>query len=1484
MTLTGTQSTTRRLLGAALSILPAPSPDSSPLNSAGGPAWIRTSYFRLSPLLLLVVGLALLLWPGPAQAQDGEPPPVSNLRCVAKTDQVAFLWDAPRWSGGEPYAYDYDLTLPDGQGGQVRHRGFGVVNKPGAYQLGTEAGISVTAVYETPDLREVSSAEATLTCKIGGARRLTITPNSTTRVYGGTDDLGYTVSGLVDGDATSSVVTGNLARAPGDDAGSYAINLGTLAIAAAHATKYALPSGPTITTYTVTPKAAAYTATGVNKQYDGTTALAGPLNGGFAAGDIVSGDVVTVSGGTYASADVETGIAVSGSSVGGADAGNYSVTFSVSGDITPRTITAISGVQVNARVADGTTAAAFDAASARATGVVASELADFRAGGLRVSGAFPSSSAGSHDVRATYSLQDHGSFKAGNYTLSAGAAGATLRGEILDGKVKLPTPTPTTTTTPAPTPTTTTTPAPTPTTTTTPAPTSTLPPSTPGTCQTGIVQPVAVAVSEVPIVVASTTADYFVLYVRPDLDADLEIPISVTLGQDGTTTLTEQLAALPKAHYRVEKYQVANPADVDGDCIDDITELRDLGTKNPVNHAKAVNIKDGAVAIPDRATFERLSYQGDSVSSDVHLTGLEFVKFYLFNTDRPTVYFMNTETHRIHAHFRAQSLRDPSVWDLANAAMRGDIVYHPNAVAADGSLGVYRFEFQPTVAWPFERIAYANEVLAASMPFLENNLAYHPLSRALPRYRNEKALYDASRVNVLLEEDIFPDVDFISLNPGEGYGYLRVMSPQERPNPRDVVIYETLPNDLPRVAGIITVVPQTPLSHVNLRAVQDDIPNAFIRGALDDSDIDDLIGGHVRYTVTRSGYSLSTATKAQVDAHYGASRPAAAQTPQRDLSVTKITALSDVGFDDWDAFGVKAANVAVLGTLEFPAGTVPDGFAVPFYFYDEFMKNAALAEETLFGKKKWPAEDKFTMAAGTKLSAAVTKMLAHQRFQTDYEIQDEMLGDLRDAIKDAESPQWIIDALTAMHATYPQGQSLRYRSSTNNEDLPGFSGAGLYDSKTQDPDETAEDGIDKSIKAVWASLWNFRAFVERDFHRVDHARTAMGVLVHPNYSDELLNGVAVSFDPFSGREGAFYVNTQVGEDLVTNPDARSVPEEILLLADGNHEVLAYSNQKNPRQPLMTTAQMSRLRAHLKVVHDRFAALYEPAPGEPFAMEIEFKITSDNRLAIKQARPWVFAAGSSGGQDDTPNQEPTVAGAIADATIVNQRGTLSVSLARVFNDADNDALTITASSSDEAVATVSVASDHSTLAVTANGRGAATIAVTANDGNRGTVQDSFTVTVKAAPVVASPLADLTGLEMETTQDVSLSGVFRDADGDALTVTAASSDEAKATASVASDYSRLTLAGVAQGTTTITVTAQDSDGNRASDTFEVEVAKAPEPDSRVPTEDPRPTVARYDANTDGAIDGSEYQQAKNDWLAAKISYAQFLEVVTVYIKSG
>ena len=535
--------------------------------------------------------------------------------------------------------------------------------------------------------------------------------------------------------------------------------------------------------------------------------------------------------------------------------------------------------------------------------------------------------------------------------------------------------------------------------------------------------PADIPVTAVPIVVESTTADYFVLYASQEVDGEtMEYPVLVKRGQAGTTTLAENVEALPVERYRVEKYLVNNPADVDGDCVDDITELDDPMGKNPVNAVPAIDIDDGAVVISNHEMFNALSYQGNLLGG-TRLRHLQVVKVCVFamNTDRPAVYFINTNTHRWHSTFRA---RHDITLDYDHD-INGHIVYHPDLKAPDGSVGVYRYELDPNdrVEYDFEDVAYMYGVLAASMPLLGNNLMYYPISeRLLNGYQEERALFDASRIHVLLAEDVSSDGDFMALNQGIGYGYLRVMGLEDRPDPRDIVIYENLPNDLPRVAGIITTFPQTPLSHVNLRAIQDEVPNAFIRDATDDDNIDDLVDSHVYYQVTADGYTLRAATQAEVNAHYASSRPTEAQSPTRDLTVTEITPLSEVGFDDWDAFGVKAANVAVLGTLGFPEGTVPDGFAVPFYFYDEFMKHNELYDD-------------------------IEEMLDDPEFQTDYDTMASELKKLRKKIKKGETPNWIETALTTMHATFPEGQSLRYRSSTNNEDLPNFNGAGLYDSK-----------------------------------------------------------------------------------------------------------------------------------------------------------------------------------------------------------------------------------------------------------------------------------------------------------------------------------------------------------------------------------------------------------------------------------------------------
>ena len=737
--------------------------------------------------------------------------------------------------------------------------------------------------------------------------------------------------------------------------------------------------------------------------------------------------------------------------------------------------------------------------------------------------------------------------------------------------------------------------------------------------------------TSVPITVNSTSDDYFVLYIQIDNVISVSerpgttglLPISVTMGEDGTTTLTDNLAPLNADRYRVEKYPVAQPGDIDGDCVDDLTELADPATYNPINPATSIDRTNGAITIDSLETFQELSFNGEPVFADLRaFRNLEFIKFIILNaeTDNPITYFINTNTTQSHSSFAyANGLQYESVFT------KGQIVYHPNVPSHDGSPGVYRFEFPRFEDGDVRNIAKYNEILAAAMPFLENSLYYYPATTAQARvYQQQKARFDASRINVLRHEDIAADVDFIALNQAEGYGRLRLMEEGDRPSIYDVAIYTTLPNDLPRVAGTITTVPQTPLSHVNLRAIQNGLPNAFIRDALNNDAITALLGSYVYYAVTADGYTIRAATKAEVDAHHEARRPAATQTLQRDLTVTDITALADVSFGDWTAFGVKAANVAELATLPLPAGTTPVGFAVPFYFYDSFMTQATVAKQTILGKKKAPDEEKITLAAGTTLAQAVTQMLAHPYFQSDAAIQEEMLDDLRDAIKDATSPAFIIEALTAMHAAYPEGQSLRYRSSTNNEDLPSFNGAGLYSSKTQDPDETASDGIDKSIKAVWASLWNYRAFVERDFQRVDHATVAMGVLVHPNYSDERVNGVAVSYDPITFQDGAYYLNSQVGEDLVTNPQAHSQPEQLLLGSTGASTVLSRSSLATTDALLMTDAQLLQLRRHLETIHDHFKTLYGVQDGDDYAVEIEFKITAGDRLAIKQARPWIFA--------------------------------------------------------------------------------------------------------------------------------------------------------------------------------------------------------------------------------------------------------------------
>ena len=130
----------------------------------------------------------------------------------------------------------------------------------------------------------------------------------------------------------------------------------------------------------------------------------------------------------------------------------------------------------------------------------------------------------------------------------------------------------------------------------------------------------------------------------------------------------------------------------------------------------------------------------------------------------------------------------------------------------------------------------------------------------------------------------------------------------------------------------------------------------------------------------------------------------------------------------------------------------------------------------------------------------------------------------------------------------------------------------------------------------------------------------------PRAYAEILNGVAVTTDPFYQTEGNFYLNTQIWEDLVTNPEGESVPEEILLdrLNGWDFTVVRPSNRAPDGQQILTKPTLRDLQIVLSRIDATFRARYKVLPWtKSFAIEVEFKITKEGAVSIKQAQPWVF---------------------------------------------------------------------------------------------------------------------------------------------------------------------------------------------------------------------------------------------------------------------
>ena len=147
----------------------------------------------------------------------------------------------------------------------------------------------------------------------------------------------------------------------------------------------------------------------------------------------------------------------------------------------------------------------------------------------------------------------------------------------------------------------------------------------------------------------------------------------------------------------------------------------------------------------------------------------------------------------------------------------------------------------------------------------------------------------------------------------------------------------------------------------------------------------------------------------------------------------------------------------------------------------------------------------------------------------------------------------------------------------------------------------------------------------------------------------------------------------------------------------------------------------------------------------------------------------------------------------------------------FSDADGDALSYEATSSDDDIATTSAA--DSTVTINGHAAGTATITITATDPRGASAMQEATVAVKTPPMPDSvpPTHDMVvGNHVE----LDFSTFFTDEDGDELTYMAVTSDAAVATASVDGSVVTTTAADAIEdsvGTVvTLTVMATDPGG--------------------------------------------------------------------------
>jgi hypothetical protein len=173
-----------------------------------------------------------------------------------------------------------------------------------------------------------------------------------------------------------------------------------------------------------------------------------------------------------------------------------------------------------------------------------------------------------------------------------------------------------------------------------------------------------------------------------------------------------------------------------------------------------------------------------------------------------------------------------------------------------------------------------------------------------------------------------------------------------------------------------------------------------------------------------------------------------------------------------------------------------------------------------------------------------------------------------------------------------------------------------------------EKPVAMAVKKVWASLWNERAFDQRDFYGIDHRVAYMGIAVNPTFIIEGASAVAVSnLQPDTGPP-LYRLNSQVGSESVVQPEDPTAVAELLSFRRAGEppqateiQVHVASNRLPAGTPVWPPEKLAELARLLFRVHDHFAVNVYPQLS-PLHLDCELKVTAAGEVVFKQARPFV----------------------------------------------------------------------------------------------------------------------------------------------------------------------------------------------------------------------------------------------------------------------